>query len=336
MKAFCEYPFQRLKIDPEGDTTLCCFHDRKCLGNIIEKGFDGIWNSDLAKEIRQATLRDSLHRTCSASTCPFISKQKYLHKLHKEFKDFGYPIQLEIDLPTQHCNIGGEDPTNSKHLACLMCERFWRFIPQQDRLDEVCAIIKPRIQQFKWLHVQGVAEPFWKDRVFELIEKMGAWDNRHDLQITTTTNGTILTEERIDRWYQLPHNVITFSIDAATPATYKALRRLDVYDKVIERLKKCAARRSPGQSVHIHNNINTFNVKEVVGMVEVAAEAQVNLLDFNPTYGVPGICVDESNLHMFRRAETQIIEASKSLGVNTTFTRKMTLDLDRPEWIGLL
>ena len=90
------------------------------------------------------------------------------------------------------------------------------------------------------------------------------------------------------------------------------------------------------QRVQIHNNINLLNIHEVVGMVETAADAGVNLLDFNPTYGIPGMCVKKSNLRLFRRAETQILDASERLGVNVTFTIKMTLDLDGPELINLL
>lgn len=335
MEAFCNFPFQRMKVDPEGDVTMCCFHERKCLGNILDLGFEGVWNGELAKRIREVTLKNKLHSTCANSTCPYISKQKHLSKIKKPFEDYGYPIQLEIDLPTQHCNIGGENPSTDQP-ACLMCERFWNFKRQEDRLDEVCALIKPQISRFIWVHIQGVAEPFWKDRIFELIDKLGIWEHRENIQVTTTTNGTILTDARIERWYELPFNVTTFSIDAASPGTYKLLRRVDLYDRVIENLKKCCAKRGPRQSVHIHNNINILNIKDVVGMVEVAAEAGVNSLDFNPTYAVPGICVNESNLHLFRKAETRIIEASKRLGVTVTFTRKMTLDLDRPEWIGFL
>lgn len=333
-RVFCPHPWNRIKVDPEGFATMCCFHERQCLGNILEDGLDAIWNSQLSNDIRDITLKNELHATCKASTCPYIHVEDNLPN-QKNFsvlvplEDGPAPLpkQLELDLPTQWCNIGGLKPTK-KNPACIMCERHVNFQPQEDRLKEVCQILKEHT--FDAVHIQGVAEPFWKDRIFEIIEDLGLWDRPNTL-VTTTTNGTILTEKKIEHFLKLPNSGITFSIDASTPETYKRIRRIDAYDLIIKNLMAYSKLRSPQQALYIHNNINLINVGEVVGMVKVAAEAKVNHVEFNPTYSTPGICVSKSNVHIFKKAEIQILEAVKELDVHLLFMRKLTLDFMRDE-----
>ena len=325
IETFCSYPWQRIKVSCEGDVTMCCFQQRKCLGNLLNSTLEEIWHGPVAEEVRATTLQNKLHPSCAAASCPFIHAQHKLAGQRFPVADFGMPTQLEIDLPTQHCNIGGENPS-PENPACIMCERFSRFQRQEDRLNDVCAALKPYVRHLKEIHIQGVAEPFWKNRIFEIMETMDIERHKHRLMVTTVTNGTILTKEKIDRWLSLPNSAIVFSIDASTPATYKAIRQLDLYDRVVGNLMTVAARRTPTQRLKIHNNINILNVGEVVGMVQVGARAKVDVLEFNPTYFTPHIEVNAGNAHLFAEAQKRIREAAASLKVPVVFLRDLALD----------
>lgn len=335
MEVFCKFPFERLKIDAEGNATMCCFQQRRCLGNILETGVDEIWRSALSQEIRESTLRDQLHSSCAVSHCPYTCAHTRANTQKRRVVLEGYPITLELDLPIQHCNIGGNNPSEERP-ACFHCERSRGFRAQTDRLGDICALLRPYMKNLISMHIQGVAEPFWRGRIFEILEDLEFPTHQDHIRVSTTTNGTVFTDPRIARWLKIPKSVITFSIDAATPKTYKLLRRLDAYDEVVRRLTKCCQLKSETQAVHIHNNINLLNINEVAGMVEVAAKAGVDVIDFNPTYGVPQICINQWNVHQFRQAEREIVETSEKLGVRTTFTRKMTLDYYKPECLHLL
>ena len=327
VEAFCFYPFQRLKITPEGDATFCCFQHRKCLGNILNQSLEEIWFSEIAEEVRKDTLEGKLHPTCSISTCPFYLKDK---EEVFNFVQKTYPSQFEIDLPMQHCNIGGENPTE-KNPACIMCERHLYFNRQEDHLKEICDKLKPYVRHVDSVHIQGVAEPFWKERIFEIIEWLGIPDYKQKIRITTTTNGTLMNEKRRKEFLAFPLSTITWSLDAATAETFANIRRLKVYDRIIENLRAYAKERDPvHQFLHIHNNINLLNVHEVEGMVELAAEVGVNCLDFNATYSVPDICVNEDNVHIFKEAQLKILRKARELGVYVTFMRNLVLDFDDP------
>jgi hypothetical protein len=326
IESFCSYPFTRLKFTPEGDVTMCCFQTRKCLGNILEKSLEQIWFSDLAKKIRSETEKGRLHRLCANNVCPFFYDTD---KKNFEFNACSYPIEFEIDLPTQHCNIGGENPS-AKNPACIMCERNMpSFKHQKDYLNEICKKLKPYTRYLKALHIQGIAESFWKDRIFEIINILGVETYKRKIRISTTTNGTLMSEKRSKRFLDFPLSTIVWSLDASTPETYKKIRQVDMYNKIIENLKFYAKERDPcNQFLHIHNTINTINLDEVVGMVEIAAEVGVNCLEFNATYGGLDICVNKNNFLLFKDAQNKIIEISQKLGVYTIFMRDLYLDFD--------
>jgi MoaA/NifB/PqqE/SkfB family radical SAM enzyme len=324
IKAFCSYPWTRVKFTPEGDVTMCCFHARKCLGNIFQNSFEEIWFSPLAEQIRKDTSNQILHRTCSGNSCPF-SKLKNLPLIN--FDHGKFPHELEIDLPNQHCNIGGERP-NAKNLACLMCERNRRDpdeFYQEDRLEEICFKIKPIMSYIKWVHVQGVAEPFWKNKIFEILKWLDVEGSK--VWISTTTNGTLMNANHRKMFLEYPSSTITWSLDAGTAETFKIIRRVDMFDQIIENLMNYSKERKQGQFIHIHNNINTININDVEEMVRIAAKVGVDRLDFNATYDVPAICVNKENVHIFKEAQEKIVYLSRELGVNTTFMRDLTLGI---------
>ena len=325
INAFCAYPFQRLKFSSDGYVTMCCFQTRKCLGNILKQKFEDIWFGSLAQEIRNETIQGRLHAKCQQPTCPFF------HSHHLETETFvqkQYPTQFEIDLPMQHCNVGGENP-DEDNPACIMCERHRVFEKQEDKLDQICEKIKKYVRFLDAIHIQGVSEPFWKNRIFEIIEILDIKPYKNKLRISTTTNGTLLNSKCRARFLKLPLSSLTWSIDASTPETFKSLRRWNSYSSVVNNLKNYAKERTPEQHLRIHNNINLININDVEGMVELAAETKVDCLEFNATYSVPQICVNKSNYKQFVDAQEKIIDLSNKLGVNTKFMRNLFLDYSK-------
>ena len=58
--AFCEYPFNRIRLTAEGNLSFCCFmrpdplkqESDAYIGNVLEKTFDEIWFGAEAEAIR--------------------------------------------------------------------------------------------------------------------------------------------------------------------------------------------------------------------------------------------------------------------------------------------
>ena len=323
---FCRYPFQKLKICSNGDVNFCCFQrDGTCIDNILEVSLERIWNSRLAKDVRYATSNGELHKFCQQEGCPFYHRKDKLAGVHDPDAVFTkFPIDIELDLPMQHCNIGGLDPKAGT--VCIMCERATRFEKQEDRVDEICDVLRPYAKHIRFLHIQGIAESFWKDRIFEVVDRIGI--DVQKTRITTYTNGTILGGERLTKWLKYPWTCTTFSIDAAKPETYKKIRIWDAYERIIANMTELSRRRChPYQSLQIHNNINMLNINEVEGMVEIAAQVKADYLSFNPTHHFGDNEVSNNNVHLFKEAQTKIIKRAAQINVNVGFIRDFGLDL---------
>lgn len=322
-KAFCSFPFHRLRVNSNGECGFCCFQDVKVIGNLFESNVEEVWFSETAKAIREETLKGRLHAKCNSDACPFFKNKSPFEFYHKQF-----PTLLELYLPNTHCNIGGTSP--KPNTACMMCARAnVDFVPDADRTNEICERLKSIKEHFSTIHVQGWAEPFWKDKIFEVVKLLNP-----DLQttkITTVTNGTVWNKEnRIERWLDLyPKSWVGVSLDAGTPETFKKIRKVDLYHKVIESINKFTNLRKEGQAIRIQNNINMFNINEVEEMVVVAAKTNVDSINFTPTFPEAQVkdsnVVCQENVDSFKKAEQIILETADKLNVQVGFARPMTL-----------
>lgn len=332
IKAFCKYPFERMRVTAEGNVAMCCFqradpanNDNPYIGNLLNNSLDEIWLGSLAEEIRQATIDGNLHKNCQCSGCPYVSQKKPYFQ--QEFDSNDYPTFLEIDLPNTHCNVGLDIP-NESHPACIMCERAAPFFqPEENHLQEVITKLKPLLPNLEQIHVQGLAEPFYKNILFDVLDWIG-FDNH--CCVSVTTNGTLFHKDVRQKYLErCPSSITNFSIDAATPETYKAIRVLPVFDHVLNNLYAFANERNQDkQFLRICNNINTVNLHEAVAMVDLAAKANPNILEMNPTDGFNWkILVNETNCGQFSKIQEDIITRCKELNLPYSFIRPLDLGL---------
>lgn len=337
IEAFCSYPFTRIRVTATGNVAMCCFQrpdplgeESPYLGNLLEQSFDDIWFGDEAERVRRDTIDGILSKKCQVPGCPYRSA-KPPYKTQKIIYN-EYPNFLEIDLPNTHCNVGGESP-GKEHPACIMCERAGGpgiFNPEENHLSEVIPKLVNIVPNLFQIHIQGIAEPFYKDLLFHVLDWIGYDEYKQQITVSTTTNGTLF-KPSVRKHYleRCPKSITNFSIDAATPDTFKKIRIFDCFDKVIENLYAFNKERVRSrQFLRIHNNINTLNVHEVVGMVRIARNADVEFVEFNPTDGFnQDILVNETNCGIFKRAQEDIIEECKRLKVPYNFIRPLDLGM---------
>jgi MoaA/NifB/PqqE/SkfB family radical SAM enzyme len=332
LHSYCRLPFVKLQVYADGSVNQCCYQ-KSFLGNVLETPLEEIWFSELAREVRKTTLKGDLHRMCKGwGGCPFIT-------LPREPKQWQVrhelPSYIELSLPNTHCNIGGESP--APETACFMCPRsaedFW---PDIDRTAELVARIKPMMPHLSLLSIVGLAEPFWKDAAFRVLEQLEFEKHNKRCGFSTFTNGTVLTPERQRRLVDLcPELYVQISLDAATPETYREIRRLDLFDRAVAHIESFLKIRRPGQFIRICNNINTKNVHECVEMVRQAKRLGVDGLTFNPTHNsgndraeVLPYLVNPGNAHLFRQAQRDAVAEASRIGMRIDFWRNLDLGIE--------
>lgn len=329
-ETFCGNPHTKMILNSVGNVSMCC-HQVEQLGQIDENtNLLDIWRSKLAQEVRDVTDQGQLHPICKSwNTCPFMCKPKNNFKLQR-FKESLYPIHIEICLPDKHCNVGGENPTQ-ENPACIMCKRNFEKPYQQDLTDLFCRKVKPLMPYLRYLSVLGTAEPFWKDEVFKILDKLEFYRYKERIEFVTNTNGICLTESTTRKFFEsVSMSDISWSLDSATPETHMKIRRLNTFDAVVKNLKRWLLMREEyaGKKKHkvqIYNNINLLNVHEMTKMVEMTHDLKVDRIIFLPTHDQSGVVdlkelvLNHKNLKIFKNAAEEAENRAKELNVNLYF-----------------
>lgn len=313
---------------------FCCIQ-KPTVGNILESSFEDVWNGAVAKDVRAVTERGKLHESCDTGFCPYAYQQRAAAKGNK----LEYPRFIDLDLPNTHCNIGGTEPSPESP-ACVMCPRSAiDFRPEEDRLDAICDEIKPYLIHVKKLHIQGIAEPFWKRKVFEVLDRLEFEKHHNRILFSTFTNATIFNKKIVSEYTRrCPKSYTYISLDAATAETYEKIRRVKAFNTVVENTIEFGINRKPNQFLICANNINTFNVGEVTGMIDIAVKARADWVEFNSTdpcdHTMVEFTVNQKNRELFAEAESKIQKHAAKTGMAVRFIKPLTRGI-KPKLVQL-
>lgn len=107
---------------------------------------------------------------------------------------------------------------------------------------------------------------------------------RHDIAVTINNNATMLTPPLIARLLALRDLTLRCSIDAATAATYRAVRGVEVFDRVTTNLRRFAA--ASRALAHVRMIlvyvVMRRNLHEVLPFIDFARELGVARVEFHP------------------------------------------------------
>lgn len=332
MKSYCAYPWVRLKIDADGSYQSCC-HQNTYYGNLLTENLtiEQAMKNTMLKEVRRATLNTWIHDACNCKQCPVI------HTKMERLTDVEltpYPKDIELALPGTWCNIGGLDPT--AETACIMCPRSSDLFMQGhrgvDNTDKLIELVKPAIPHINTLSVLGVAEPFYKGRLFDIFDKLDFKKHKDRIFFWSFCNGTLFGKKYQDLFLNeyTSKTCMGFSIDAATPETYRKIRRLNYYDTIVrnlERYFKITNNMSEKRDwSYVTYNINLLNLHEVEDMLRFGNRIGAEKVQYTLTYiPVGGIALDkkylcnEDNWQQFWEKQQRLEQLAKELNQQIEF-----------------
>lgn len=220
----CHAPFTSMYLDQRGQVRACCQNDFHLLGNVTEQRLVDIWRGDKAQTLRRAMDRDDLSLGCDfcewqvAKGRPDLAFARWFDEFPVTADDPPWPQQLEMAV------------SNTCNLQCVMCDGEWSSsirsqreglppLPKAygDAFFEDLAEFLPHLRRVKFLG----GEPFLAAETLRVMDLLVSLGLRTDCHVTTNgTQWSPRVERILDR---LPVGV-SVSVDAATAATYEAIR----------------------------------------------------------------------------------------------------------------
>ena len=136
-----------------------------------------------------------------------------------------FPSVLELE-PSTFCNINP---------PCVMCyPRLFDRRPYEGEIDQaVFDKLVPSFKDFRAISLYGVGEPLVGKKLGVILDNI----DTDTTLVQFNSNGLLLTEAACRSLIRQKLNLINFSLDAATPETYRKIRRSD-FDLVIRNISR--------------------------------------------------------------------------------------------------
>jgi molybdenum cofactor biosynthesis enzyme MoaA len=173
-----------------------------------------------------------------------------------------FPSILEIETST-HCNINP---------PCVMC--YPRLFDKRQFKGEIAKSVSEKLNlhlsHFRTISLHGVGEPLLGKNLFVILDNI----NTDMTDVQFNSNGLLLTEEMSRKLIAKKLKLIDFSLDAATPETYKKIRRSD-FTRVMKNIRKLKEIKNELDVkypvIKFNMTLMNENLPEVIPFIEMAS-----------------------------------------------------------------
>lgn len=236
----CKRPFHIATVFQDGKAYTCCpaYLNWYSIGNVFERPFNEIWNSEKATDLRNMLINDD-YSLCDLDSCiqlELIDKQD----LKKEF----YNPDNTIKMPDQ-IYMGWDYDCN---VACITCRN--KLVKNDEKtLAKLKALensVLDACKTAKLFYTSGNGDPFGSKYSRDLIKKVVKINP--EIKFFIHTNGILCTEEICEE-LGIKNKItnVIFSIHASCEDTYNKVVRFGNYNKVIKNLEWISKLKKQGQ-----------------------------------------------------------------------------------------
>ncbi|HSF04157.1 MAG TPA: radical SAM protein [Methylomirabilota bacterium] len=201
------------------------------------------------------------------------------------------------------------ETTNRCDSACQTCIR--TFASLEPPADLTLAQVQAIVEQFPVLDrvvLHGIGEPLLNREIFDIV----GWIKIRGTTVLFNSDAISLTPKRARRLIESGLDEYRVSMDAATAATYRQLRGVDQFDRVVGNVRRLVELERelgrPTPKVSLWFTATRLNLEELPAFVGLAAglgvgEVYVQRLVFNGL----GLAIEENALHGRLRAREQAL-----------------------------
>ncbi len=251
---FCPRPFEYLEIGyPQGDQIPCfaCCPTwvPTSVGDISKQSIAEIWNSENMQKIRSSILDESFS-FCNKELCPEIRENRLLDKsyLFQEHHKEIIKKQLTILPGPRTINLSNDRSCNLECPSCRSEKIMWSQGDEFEKMEEVHQkLLDESLESLELIIFCSSGDPFASKLYRKLLFEMEGV-KYPKLKIQIVTNGQLFTPENWEKMHKIHKNIDTVyvSVDAATPQTYREVRKGGELDELIPNLKFIGQLRKKG------------------------------------------------------------------------------------------
>lgn len=182
---------------------------------------------------------------------------------------FFLPQVLELETST-YCNVNP---------PCVMCyTRIFDKRPYKGEIDKTAFDnLIPFLKEFRTISLHGIGEPLLGKKLINILDNI----DTDMTYVQFNSNGVLLTEEVSRNLIKKGLKLIDFSIDAATPETYKKIRRSD-FKLVVNNIKRLTEIKKDLGVKHpvikINMTLMKENFPEIIPFIELAKKLEAQIV----------------------------------------------------------
>lgn len=262
----CKALFEYFELDKYGNCYFCCSNRIALfkLGNINEKSFDEIWNSDIAIKMREEALRGN-YPYCQKNACTKEIGED-LTDIKQNYQPYmnDYPLRVSFSI-SEDCNA-----------RCIFCrDKF--IISNEDKMQELknrflnkCI---PILKNTECIFIGDSEDPFASKLTMEIIKNI--IEKYPKIKFHIQTNGILATKEKL-RELNIEDKIETFiiSVNAENAKTHSKIFRVSpkAFIMLKKNIENIALLKKENKIDRLVFNfvVNKYNYKEMVKFIKFA------------------------------------------------------------------
>ena len=195
-----------------------------------------------------------------------------------DFKELGVLVAYTGDTQVQYTGAvldsAAVEVTSRCNLCCKHCLR--RASPHEGtelNFDVICDIIHQLacMQVFDLVLTGG--EPFLRPDFCDILAYA-----QERMLCTVFTNGTLMTDEHIQRLQEIQPHLVKVMLDGATPETHNAIRDQETFKKTVKTIRKLVEAELP---VEISTILSKFNFHEYTSIIDFVKNLGVDAIEIS-------------------------------------------------------
>ena len=295
-------------FDPYGDLFFCPILKDKVIGNIREKGFDQLWMSDKARQLRNFIKNKCCHCWLVCVVLPIVGtalaknrsrpflKSQFRPAKREDVKDSEQTKEIVqqknislndvecssakiiLDSTPQGIGIGAHYQCNAKCVFCLGGAHQNFSLDIYQKFFELK--LKSALPKAKYVNFCGFGELLMMpgiEKFLNYINEKLPYTNK-----VLTTNGIPLTPKVINKITQSKY-AVQISLHSSHSQLHRLLTKTVFFDQIVNQIRYLVSLRRREDQPHINLIflINTLNIEDLPDFIELAAQLGVDKVTCN-------------------------------------------------------